>query len=126
MIDHDLPDIPIGIRTSEQKGPDDKSQTKIDLHFDFSHVGFQTVGESHSYRLLIAIFSQEPGTKVYNWGKEWRVLEGILNQERYDQVLREGMELSMTIPKGPRAQTLRVVAYDEGTDTVGSRIVSAP
>jgi hypothetical protein len=54
------------------------------------------------------------------------VLEGVLNEETYDQVLREGMKYSITIPRRPRDQILKVVAYDEGTNTVGSRAVSAP
>jgi Ca-activated chloride channel homolog len=126
MVDLDLPDIPISVKASEQNDSDGGSRTKMDLHFDLSRVGFQTVGESHRFRLLVAIFSQERGTKEYSWGKEWRGLEGVLNEETYDQVLREGIKYSIAIPRRPRDQILKVVAYDEGTNTVGSRTVSAP
>jgi Ca-activated chloride channel homolog len=126
MVDLDLPDIPISVRASEQSDLDGESRTKMDLHFDLSNVGFQTNGESYSFRLLVAIFSQERGTKESSWGKEWRVLEGMLNEETYDQVLREGMKYSVTIPRMTRDQILKVVAYDERTNTVGSRTVSAP
>ncbi len=123
----DLPDIPFTVRTSGPNGPESKSEIKIDLHFDSSPIGFQTVGDRHRFRLHIAIFSPGPGTIEHpSWGEEWRVLEGMLEEEEYNQVLRDGMSTSISIPGVAGEEILKIVAYDEGTDTVGSRTVSAP
>jgi VWFA-related protein len=121
-MDFDLPDIPIVARTSEQKGLDGKSQIKMDLHIDFSHVGFDTVGGHHSFRLYIGVFSPGQGTK--NQEEKYLVLEGMLEGENYNQVRRNGKDLSIVIPRMAQEEIIKIVAYDEAADTVGSRTVT--
>ena len=54
------------------------------------------------------------------------MLEGTLKDETYRQLLREGLFLSVNIPKVAQKEILKIVAYDELTDTVGSRVISTP
>jgi|WetSurSiteA1Bulk_404760.scaffolds.fasta_scaffold10509_2 Ca-activated chloride channel homolog len=120
--DFDLPDIPIVVRTFEQKGLDGKPQLKLDLHIDFSNIGFVTVGGHHRFRLHIGIFS--PGQGIRNQEEKYLVLEGMLEEENYNQVRANGKELSITIPRMAQEEILKIVAYDEEADTVGSRTVT--
>jgi Ca-activated chloride channel family protein len=123
-IDFDLPDIPMVVRTAKQKGADGKPQIKVDLHVNFSRVGFRRVNDRLNCKLHIAFFSMD--AKGYLAGEEYRVLEGMLKDETYAQVLQNGMEFSVTIPDPARTRTLRVVIYDEATGTLGSKASSFP
>jgi hypothetical protein len=50
----------------------------------------------------------------------------MLKEETHEEVLKNGVTFSLTIPIVPRAEALRIVAYDEGSETLGSRTVSVP
>jgi len=94
----------------------------MDMHIDFSHVGFVTVGGHHSFRLYIGVFSPGQGTK--NQEERYLVLEGILEEENYNQVRRNGKDLSIVIPRMSQEEIIKIVAYDEAADIVGSRTVT--
>jgi hypothetical protein len=126
-VDFDLPDIPIVIKASRQKGPDGKRHIEVGLHIDVFGVEFRTVENRHRFKLYIAIFFLGPGaTEHIIWREEWREVEGMLKEETHEEVLKNGVTFFLTIPVVPHAEVLRIVAYDEGSETLGSRTVSVP
>ncbi len=118
-IDMDLPDIPFVARTASQKDSDGKSQIRVDLQIDFSGVGFKTVGDRRTCKLHLAVFSADERGKILD--PEFRTLEGTLQEETYNRVLKAGMSVSFAIPLKAPKQNLKIVLYDEGSDTLGSQ-----
>lgn len=120
-INQDLPDIPINASAVEQKAPDGSSQFKIDAHIDFSHVGFQTIGDLRSCKVYVGIFSND--AKGHPVASDWTILEGLLSEEAYARILKEGWSFSTTIPAVGRKAILRIVAYDRQTKSLGSKLI---
>jgi hypothetical protein len=123
-IDMDLPDIPFVARTASQKDTDGKSQIRVDLQIDFSGVGFKTVGDRRTCKLHIAVFSADEKGKILD--PEFRTLEGTLQEETYNRVLKAGMSVSFAIPLKAPKQNMKIVLYDEGSDALGSQRAHFP
>lgn len=123
-IDLDLPDIPFVARTASQKDSDGKSQIRVDLQIDFAGVGFKIVGERRTCKLHLAVFSADERGKTLD--SEFRTLEGTLREETYNRVLKAGMSVSFAIPLKAPKQNLKIVLYDEGSDTLGSQRTHFP
>jgi Ca-activated chloride channel homolog len=123
-IDTDLPDIPFVARTASQKDSDGKSQIRVDLQINFSGVGFKTVGDRRTCRLYLAVFSADERGKILD--PEFRTLEGTLQEETYNRVIKAGMSVSFAIPLKAPKQNLKIVLYDEGSDTLGSQRTHFP
>ena len=123
-IDLDLPDIPFVAGTAGQKDSDGKPQIRVDLQIDFSGIGFKTVGDRHACTLHVAVFSTDEKGKTL--GRELRTLEGMMREETYNRVLKAGMSVSFAIPLTAPKQNLKIILYDEGSDTTGSRRIRFP
>ncbi len=123
-IDMDLPDIPFVARTASQKDSDGKPQIRVDLQIDFSGVGFKTVGNRRTCRLHLAVFSADERGKIL--GPEFRTIEGTLQEETYNRVIKTGMSVSFAIPLKAPKQNLKIVLYDEGSDILGSQRIHFP
>jgi Ca-activated chloride channel homolog len=123
-IDMDLPDIPFVVRTAMQKDSDGKPQMRVDLQIDFSGVGFKTVGDQRTCRLQLAVFFTDEKGKTLD--PEFRTLEGTLQEETYNRVLKAGLSVSFAVPLKAPKQNLKIVIYDEGSDTVGSQRTNFP
>jgi len=121
-IDVDLADIPFTVKTLGQKDSAGKGQIRIDLQVDFAGIAFRTVGSQHTCRLHIAVFDVDAKRKVL--GSEWKTLEGQLKDETYNRITRNGLSFSLAIPQRAREQTLKIVLYDEGSGTLGSKLVN--
>jgi Ca-activated chloride channel homolog len=118
-INLDLSDIPFVARTAIQKDSDGKSQIRVNLQIDFAGVGFKTVGDRHTCKLHLAVFSVDERGNTLD--PEFRTLEGTLQEETYNRVLKTGMSVSFAIPLKAPKQNLKIVLYDEGSDTLGSQ-----
>ena len=123
-IDIDLPDIPFVARAASQKDSDGKSQIRVDLQIDFSRVAFKSVGDRRTCKLHLAVFSTDDRGKILD--PEFRTLEGTLQEETYNRVLKAGMSISFAIPLKAPKQNLKIVLYDEGSDTLGSQRTHFP
>jgi len=123
-IDMDLPDIPFVARTASLKDSDGKSQIRVDLQIDFSGVGFKTVGDRRTCKLHLAVFSADERGKILD--PEFRTLEGTLQEETYNRVLKAGMSVSFAIPLKAPKQNMKIVLYDEGSDALGSQRAHFP
>jgi hypothetical protein len=123
-IDMDLPDIPFVARTASQKDSDGKPQIRVDLQIDFSGVRFKTVGDRRTCTLHLAVFSADERGKILD--PEFRTLEGTLQEETYNRVIKAGMSVSFAIPLKAPKQNLKIVLYDEGSDTLGSQRTHFP
>ncbi len=120
-IDTDLPGIPFTVTTAEQKDSKGEPQIKVDLQIALAGVGFKNVEGKHACRLQIAIFYANSKRKIL--GSEWRILEGQLSDETYNEAMKTGYSFSAAVPLKAENQILKVVVYDEETDKVGSKLV---
>jgi Ca-activated chloride channel homolog len=123
-INSDLPDIPFVARTASQKDSDGKPQIRVDLQIDFAGVGFKTVGDRRTCKLHLAVFFADERGKTFD--PEFRTLEGTLQEETYNRVLKAGMSVSFAVPLKAPKQNLKIVLYDEGSDTLGSQRTHFP
>jgi len=119
--DLELTDIPFTVRTAEQPGADDQSLVKVDLQVDFSRIAFKSVEGRHACKLRITVFYADSKGKIL--GSDWRILEGQLKDETFNQAVKSGLSFSTTVPLKVRKQILKIVVYDEGSDRVGSKMV---
>jgi Ca-activated chloride channel homolog len=123
-INLDLPDIPFVARTARQTDSDGKSQIRVDLQIDFAGVGFKTVGGRRTCKLHLAVFFTDERGKAFD--PEFRTLVGTLQEETYNRVLKAGMSISFAVPLKAPKQNLKIVLYDEGSDTLGSQRTHFP
>ena len=123
-IDIDLPDIPFVAKTASQKDSDGKSQIRVDLQIDSAGVEFKTVGDRRTCKLYLAVFSTDERGEVFD--PVFRTLEGTLQEETYNRVIKAGMSVSFAIPLKAPKQNLKIVLYDEGSDTLGSQRTHFP
>ena len=123
-IDLDLLDIPFLAGTSKQEDADGKPQVRIDLQIDFSGIGFKTVDGRRACKLHIAVFPADENGKALD--PQFRRLEGGLREETYNRVREAGMAISISIPLKVPKQNLKIVIYDEISESVGSRKAHFP
>jgi hypothetical protein len=119
-----MTDIPFMVRTAEQADPDGQLQLKVDLQIDFSRIVFKTIEGRHACRLHITVFYADSKGKIL--GSDWRVLEGQLKEETFNQAMKSGVSFSTTVPRKVPSQILKIVVYDEESDRVGSKMVKLP
>jgi Ca-activated chloride channel family protein len=123
-IDLDLLDIPFLANAAEQKDPDGNPKIKINLQIDFSGIGFRSIGDRHACTLHIGVFPTDE--KRRDLDPHFRTLEGMMREDTYQKVLKAGMLVSFAIPQEAPKENLKIVLFDEGSDTFGSQRTSCP
>ncbi|HTY63413.1 MAG TPA: VWA domain-containing protein [Acidobacteriota bacterium] len=122
--DLDLTDIPFTVKTSEQTDSKGNPQLKVDLQINLAGTRLRAVGDKRVCKLHIAVFYSSAKGGIL--GSDWRMIDGLLSDEKYKRIMKTGILFSTTIPIKERKQILKVVVYDEENDKVGSRLVSVP
>ncbi len=120
----ELKDIPFTVKVGEQQDSKEQPQIKVDLQIDFRRVEFKHNGNTHDCKLRIAAFYVDSKGKLL--GSDWRVLEGQLKDETYNQALQAGVSFSLTVPLKESKQIIKVVVYDELSDKAGSHLLRLP
>ena len=114
-------DIPLDIKASRIKDDAGQIQFKIDLKVDLTKVSFKTIGGIHAARLRIAVFYADADSNYL--GAEWRTADVQRTDERYQAALREGIPISVVIPRKSNTEFVVAVVYDMQGDRLGSRWV---
>jgi Ca-activated chloride channel family protein len=111
-------DIRFTAGTVEQQGPDGQPQ------MDLRSVRFESINNLHACKLDVAVFYADSKGKIL--GSEQRLLKGQLDEETYRKALRSGVAFSIAVPITTKEQSLRIVAYDEQSDKLGSKLIKLP
>jgi VWFA-related protein len=121
--DVNLGDLPFKVSTAPQTDPGGQRRIKVDLQIDSAHVKFKSSkdGDLHTCKLHITVFYINDNGKIL--GSDWRILEGRLKEETYQQTLKSGLHNSFMVPVKAEKQNLKVVIYDEESDRAGSSFV---
>ena len=80
------------------------------------------MGDRHACKLHITVFYSNGKEKIL--GSDWKTLEGLLTEENYNQAMKKGILLSTMIPIEEKKQMLKVVVFDEGKSSLGSKLIS--
>lgn len=118
----ELSDLPLKIKTSELADSiEGRRHLKVDLTIDASRIQFSASGDRHAFKLHITIFYTNKTGNIL--GSDWKIIDGRLKDETYQQVLDKGMLYSTSIPIIADKQMLKIVVYDNQSDRVGSKLV---
>jgi Ca-activated chloride channel family protein len=120
----DMTDIPFTVKTAEQPDPGGQPHARLDLQIDFSRIAVRRTEDRYACKVRITVFYADSKGKIL--GSDWRILEGQLKEETYQQAVKSGVAFATTIPLKVPQQILRIVVYDEGSDKVGSKTVRLP
>ena len=88
---------------------------------DISRVQFTRTGQRRTASIELAAFVLDGGDKQV--GHEWKTVELTFSDDRYQEVLRTGVPVTVTIAVTGKPKNAKVVVYDYGADLVGSVIV---
>jgi VWFA-related protein len=119
-----LTDIPFTVKAAAQPDTDGQPQVRVDLQIDFSKVAAKIIEGRYACKLRITVFYADSKGKIL--GSDWRILEGQLKEETYNQAVKSGVSFATTVPLKVPQQILKIVVYDEGSDKVGSKMVRLP
>jgi Ca-activated chloride channel homolog len=117
----DMADIPLTVKTFEQKDPAGYPQLKVDLQIDGPAVKFTEEGGRRAFRIFVTVFYFDEKGNIL--GYDAKTLHGPVPEEGYRQIMKEGFQFSTTIPQKSKKQILKVVVYDEGSDRMGSKLI---
>jgi hypothetical protein len=56
-------------------------------------------------------------------GSDWKTVQGSFSEQSYEQVVKEGILVSTTIPIKAKKQVVKVVVYDETNDSLGTKLI---
>jgi VWFA-related protein len=101
-----MSDIPFAVSTSEEKDLHGMPQVRIDLKIDLSGI------DSHDCKLQVTIIYARGNGKIL--GYDWKTIEGFQEKE---------VSYSTAIPLKTNKQILKVIVYDEESDSMGSKFI---
>jgi len=88
---------------------------------DISRVVFGRAGRLKTASVELAAFVLSSSDK--DLGHEWKTVELTFSDDRYQEYLRSGVPVTLTIPIAGKPKNVKVVVYDYGADLVGSAII---
>jgi VWFA-related protein len=117
----DIVAIPFKVKTSQETNSKGQPEFKIDLTISADAIKFKMIDGRHACKIRAAIFSANEEGKIFN--SDWRLLEGYMNDDKYNRVMQTGISYSVTVPAKLQNQILKIVLYDEESDRIGSKIL---
>jgi Ca-activated chloride channel homolog len=116
----DLTDVPFTVKSSKQTDPKGQSQLKLDIRIHISGTSF---GEnaSRTCKFYVGVLYGDAEWNIL--GSDLKTIQGSLSEQSYDQVVKEGILVSATIPIKTKKQIIKVVVYDEANDSLGTKLV---
>lgn len=116
----DLTDVPFTVTSSKQTDSKGQSQLKLDVRIHISGTGFGEK-DSRTCKLYVGVLYGDAEGNIL--GSDWKTIQGSWSEQSYDQVVKEGILVSTTIPIQTKKQIVKVVVYDETNDSLGTRLV---
>jgi len=117
----ELTDIPFTVKAREETDSEGQPQLELDIRIDFAGIGLIEEKDRRMCKMYIGVLYADAKGQIL--GAEWKAVRGVLSDESYDQTVRDGMLVSVTIPIRDEKQIIKAVVYDERNDRMGSKTV---
>ena len=101
-----------------------QQQIQLDFYINPAEIGFKTVKDRRLCNLDIAIFHADKKGRILNY--DWKRLEGLLSEEDYNRITKNGISFSIAVPVKPQTRVLRIVIFDEEGNNIGGKLVNLP
>ena len=114
-------DIQFKVHTAKSQDARSKPQIKIDLVIDLQKVDFVMAGGRHTARLRVTVFYGDSKGKLL--GSDWKVVDMRLLDSTYRRLRSSGLSLTLFIPLEVPHPSLKIIVYDPGGDSMGSKVI---
>jgi VWFA-related protein len=110
--------------TTDESDPGGKRQIKLDVNIPADNVQFETKDNQRSCKLRIALVFADKDNQILRAGA--KKLRLTMNEAEYERAVKSGIPYSVLIPWNPAYALLKLVAYDEANDQLGSKLITLP
>jgi VWFA-related protein len=119
-MDFEFSAVPFNVDINPR--PESKGrQLKVDLLIQFDQNDPAGKNNRHQCKMRVAVFyGTETGRLAGSQGAD---IAGELSEEKYQQMVKSGYPLSITIPSAGKKQVIKVVVYDSKTGNIGTQTV---
>ena len=113
----DVHDIPLKATISQQTA----RQLEATVTIDATPIAFTQDGRLRTASVELALFAVDAGDRPV--GQIWKTVALTFTEDRYQEMLRAGVPVNVTVPLTAPARRVKIVAYDYGSDRVGSLLL---
>jgi hypothetical protein len=117
----DLTDVPFTV-VSKKVDSQGQPQLRLDIGIDFAGLSFTEEKGIHACNLHVGVLYTDREGNIL--GTDWKKVQGQLNEQSYDRIMKEGIRVSTTIPIKTDNQLVKVIVYDDKSEKLGSKTIN--
>jgi hypothetical protein len=116
----DVPDIALTSLTTASPSPGPSAELPVALTIDLSRVAFDKQGTQNVASIDVAVFAVTSRQK--DAGHIWQSVNLSYTDARLEEIRKTGLRHEVRVPLTARADEVKVVVYDYGSDLAGSAV----